>query len=111
MKNYVQNRDKLNVAAPYELASGEGALLGSLFGVAQHDAANGADVALQLDGVVTLAKVGSQAWTVGARVYWDNSNKHCTTTASGNTLIGVATAAVGSGASLTTGTVRLNGSF
>lgn len=107
----MQDGDKLVVAAPYGVASGDGALVGSLFGVAQAAAETGANVALQLTGVVQLTKVGSQAWTVGAKVYWDDSNKRCTTAASGNTLIGVAAAAVGGTASETTGTVRLNGSF
>jgi predicted RecA/RadA family phage recombinase len=56
-----------------------------------------------------LAKVGSQAWTVGALVYWDNTNKRFTTTASGNLLAGCAAEAASSGAGVTTGVVRLNG--
>lgn len=111
MKTYVQDGDKVVVAAPRALTSGEGALVGSMFGVAQSAAASGADVVLVTTGVVDITKVGSQAWTVGAKIYWDNTNFRCTTGASGNTLIGVATAAVGSGAGETTGRVRLNGSF
>lgn len=111
MKNYVQDGDKITVAAPAAKSSGDGVLVGSMFGVAQSDAANGADVVLQTTGVVTLTKVGSQAWTVGAAIYWDDTNSRCTTAATGNTKIGVATAAVGSTAAETTGTVRLNGAF
>jgi hypothetical protein len=40
-------------------------------------------------------------------VYWDNTNKRCTSTASGNTLIGVATVVKASGA--TTVTTLLDG--
>ena len=54
---------------------------------------------------------GSQAWTVGAKVYWDDTNKRCTTVATDNTLIGVAVEAVASGASDTIGRVRLNAAF
>lgn len=111
MKTYVQDGDKVVVAAPRALTSGEGALVGSMFGAAQSAAADTADVVLVTTGVVDLTKIGSQAWTVGAKIYWDNTNFRCTTTASGNTLIGVATLAVGSGAGDTTGRVRLNGSF
>ena len=53
----------------------------------------------------------SQAWTAGAKVYWDNTAKRATNVASGNTLIGVAVLAVGAGADEVVGRVRLNGSF
>lgn len=111
MKNYVQPGQTLTVAAPYAVASGAGVLVGSLFGVASTAVGSGADVEIVTEGVFDLPKVGSQAWSVGARVYWDDTNKHCTTTASTNKLIGVAVAAVGSGAGETTGRVRLTGAF
>ena len=69
-----------------------------MFGVATNDAAAGADVALDLTGVFELTKIGSQAWTVGALIYWDDAAKRCTTVATANLLIGVATAAVAGGA-------------
>lgn len=109
MKNYVQDGDKLVLTAPYAVTSGAGALVGAIFGIAQHDAANGAPVALQLTGVVTINKIGSQAWTVGALVYWDDTNKRATTVSSGNTRIGRATAAVGNGAGELIGTILLDG--
>ncbi len=61
---------------------------------------------MKTTGVFELPKVGSQAWTVGVKVYW-TSGGAATTTASGNTLIGTAFAAVGSGAGETLGKVRL----
>ncbi len=64
-----------------------------------------------LVGVFDLTKVGSQAWTVGAKVYWDDTNKRTTSVATSNTLIGVATEAVAGGAGDTIGRVRLNASF
>ncbi|MFN3646244.1 MAG: DUF2190 family protein [Gemmobacter sp.] len=109
MKNYVQPGDRISVAAPANVASGAGVLVGSLFGVAVHDALSGEPVEIATNGVFDLPKVGSQAWTVGARIYWDGSA--CTTTASTNKLIGVAVAVVGSGAGETTGRVLLTGAF
>ena len=109
MKNYVSDGENVTVTAPAALNSGDGVLVGSLFGVASCDAASGAAVAIVVEGVFNLPKVGSQAWTAGAKVYWDAANKRCTTVATGNTLIGVASAAVANGANDTTGTVRLNG--
>lgn len=111
MKNFIQPGYVISVTAPYAVASGAGCLVGSLFGVATGAADNGAAVEIATTGVYDLKKVGSQAWTVGARVYWDDTNKECTTTASTNKLIGVAVAAVGSGAGETTGRVRLSGAF
>lgn len=111
MKNYIQDGGTATVAAPYALASGAGALVGTMFGVAQGAADNGATVVLALTGVYDLTKAGSQAWSVGATIYWDNTAKVCTTVSTSNTKIGVAVAAVGSGAGETTGRVRLNGAF
>ena len=86
-------------------------LVGAIFGIAAHDAASGEPVETLTVGVIDINKVGSQAWAVGDKVYWDNTNKRTTKTATDNTLIGVALGAVGSGADETTGRVRLNGSF
>ncbi len=109
MKNYVSRGDNVAVTAPAALGSGDGVLVGSLFGIASGDAAAGDRVVIATAGVYTLPKVGSQAWAEGVKVYWDDTNKRCTTAATGNTLIGAAVAAVAGGASDTTGVVRLNG--
>ncbi|WP_027443909.1 MULTISPECIES: DUF2190 family protein [Erythrobacter] len=111
MKNYVQPGKTITLAAPHALAPGDGLLVGAIFGVASGAAQSGDNVEAALVGVFDLAKAPSQAWSVGARVYWDNTNRRCTTTASGNTLIGVATEAVAGGAEDVVGRVRLNGSF
>lgn len=107
MKNFVQPGETVSVAAPYAVASGGGALVGSLFGVATATAANGADVELVTEGMFDLAKAtgAGTAFTVGAKAYWDNTNKVVTPVSSGNTLIGVATLAAST--SDTTGRVRL----
>jgi predicted RecA/RadA family phage recombinase len=111
MRHYIQPGHALTLIAPYDVVSGDGLLIGSIFGVASHDALSGAEVEAQLTGVLDLAKVASQAWTAGAKVYWDNTAKRATTVASGNTLIGVAVLAVGSGAEEVIGRARLNASF
>ena len=111
MKNFIQTGETLTLSAPYQVNSGKGFLVGSIFAVAASTAANGAEVEGVTTGVFELDKADSQAWTVGAKIYWDNTNKVCTTTASGNTLIGVAAVAVAATAGLILGKVRLNGSF
>lgn len=111
MKNFIQDGDTLTVTAPYALLSGQGCLVGSIFGVACSDALISTEVEIKTTGVFDLVKAGSQEWTVGARIYWDDTAKVCTTTAASNKLIGVAAAAVGSGAGETIGRVRLTAAF
>jgi predicted RecA/RadA family phage recombinase len=105
-KNFVQEGETLDLAAPYARSAGQGALFGSLFAVALSDVANGATGAFKPCGVWDLAKNSAEAWTVGAKIYWNNTDKNCTTTSSGNTLIGCAVAVAANPSS--TGRVRLN---
>lgn len=93
MKNYVQSGETLTLTAPYDVASGAGMLVGSLFAIATAAALSGATVECRPGGVYDLVKNTGEAWTAGAKIYWDNTNKRCTTTSSANTLIGVATQA------------------
>ena len=109
MKNYTQAGERVTLAAPYDVLSGGGLLVGSIFGVAINDALSGASVETAVEGVFRLAKTSAQAWTVGALIYWDNTNKVATSTASTNKLIGVATAVADNPSA--TGLVRLNGAF
>jgi len=108
VKNSIQDGDVLALAAPYAVSSGGGALIGSIFGVAVTALANAEVGSFQLEGVYTLPKATGAA-TLGAKCYWDNTNKNVTATASTNTLIGVFVAAYASGDA--TANVRLNGSF
>lgn len=107
MKNLIQDGEVMPLTAPYAVASGDGFLVGSLFAVAETAAGNGEAVQGRRRGVFTLAKATGEAWTVGAKVYWDNTNKRLTTTASGNTLVGVASAVQASGD--TTGAAMIDG--
>jgi predicted RecA/RadA family phage recombinase len=111
MKNYVQPGNTITLTAPYAVSSGDGLLVGAIFGVATGSAGNGETIEAALVGVFDLTKVGSQAWAVGDKIYWDNTAKTTTKTTTSNTLIGVAVEAVGSGAGETLGRVRLNASF
>lgn len=88
MKNFIQPGANITVVAPGLVASGDGVLIGSLFGVATGDAESGAEVTLVRHGVFSLPKLSAQAWTVGEKIYWDGSE--CTTVVSTNKLIGVA---------------------
>lgn len=107
MKNYLQLGDNLTLPAPYNVNSGDGALIGAIFGVASTTELIGADCSFVRIGVFTLAKATGQAWAVGVKLYWDNTAKNVTTTSSANTLIGAAAAAALSADA--TGNVLLSG--
>lgn len=109
MKNYIQPGEQLTLTAPYDVAAGAGLLVGTQFGIAVSAALSGASVEVMTTGVFDVAKADSQAWTMGAAIYWDNSAKVFTTTSSANTLVATAVLAVASTAGLTTGRVRLKG--
>lgn len=90
MKNFIQTGEILEVTAPYDVTSGGGVLVGSIFGFAVTSAVSGQPVNIKRKGVFEHAKTSAQAFTQGAALYWDNTNKVLTTTASGNTLVGAA---------------------
>ena len=104
MRNYIQPGNSITLTVPYDVASGGGLLVGTIFGVA-----SGETVETCLVGVVDLAKADAEAWNPGDKVHWDDANRVATTAEAGNTLVGVAVAAAAADA--TTGRVRLNGSF
>lgn len=109
MKNYVGPGNTQAFTAGRAYASGEPVLIGTIVGICTDAVANGAAGLANIGGVYSVTKAASQAWTVGAKVYWDDTNKWFTTTSAGNTLCGTAAEAVGSGVSETTGVVRLSG--
>lgn len=119
MKNFIAMGDSITVlvddiAIGTPVIGGNGYLMGGIFGVAAYSAAptsldDGTSVVLNLTGIYDLPKQPSQVWNPGAKVYWDAANARCTTTASGNTLIGVAVKRTGGTAAETIGRVRLNG--
>ena len=110
MKNYVQPGHTVPLPAPYAVTSGDGLLVGAIFGLATASAGAGESVEARLVGVFDLKKTASQAWAIGDKIYWDNTAKEATKTATANTLIGAAIEAVGSGSGETIGRVRLNAS-
>lgn len=107
MKSQVQDGCTIPLIAPYDVASGAGFLVGSIFAVAASAALSGAEVEGKRHGVFDLAALSTDTASQGAKLYWDNTNKRLTTTASGNTLVGAAAAAKANGD--TTARVLLDG--
>ncbi|MFH5926439.1 DUF2190 family protein [Roseomonas xinghualingensis] len=92
MQNFRQVGDQLTTIAPADVVSGQGIKIGAIFGVCTHSAKSGADLVIRIKGVVTLPKA-SGAVTEFQKVYWNDTDKVVTATATGNSLIGVGRAA------------------
>lgn len=109
--NQVADGHIIDVTAAANTNSGQFLLVGSMYGVAQNKALTGETVSLRIGGVWTLPKTNaaSNAFTVGAKVYWDNTNAKVTPSATSNTMIGVAVLAAAN--TDATARVRINGSF
>lgn len=97
MKTKISSGHVLDITAPSGgTTSGVGVLLGTIFGIAVTSNVAGDTCALDCSGVFdhTAAGAGSgQAWAVGDAVYWDNTAKVLTKTATDNTKVGHAVAA------------------
>jgi predicted RecA/RadA family phage recombinase len=93
-KNFIQPGNVVTVTAPAGgVSSGDGVLIGTLFGVAQTDAADGAEVEILTEGVVDLSKTTPLAIAAGDRLFWDAVNKVLNKTAAAQICVGVAVAA------------------
>jgi len=62
--------------------------VGAVFGIAATDAANGAPVEIKRQGVFDVTALGTDAGAQGAKIYWDNTARRLTVTATNNTLVG-----------------------
>lgn len=109
MKTYIQNGHVITVPTPSGgVASGEGLIVGNIFGIAAYTSAEGDPVELGTTGVYQPPKATAAVLAVGARVAWDNTAKQVNTPGAGRFPIGIATEAVGNG--ITSAAVRLDGS-
>ena len=102
---YIQDGDRIDYTPAATVTAGDVVVIGGLVGVALATIDAGSTGAVALRGIYSLPKA-TGAINAGADVYWDATAKKCTTTASGNTLMGRATAAAA--ANDTTVKVRLN---
>lgn len=89
MQNFISRGETLTLTAPYAVASGAGALVGRIFGVAVDTLANAAVGEFLIRGLVDLAK-DTSTFADGDKVYWDNSAKLATSTATSHDIIGYA---------------------
>jgi predicted RecA/RadA family phage recombinase len=108
--SFVQPGDVLEFTAPSGgVTKGVPILIGNLIVIPLDTVAQTLKFRGATNGVHSVPKAGSQAWTEGAIVYLDNTAHVMTTVSTAHYRAGVAVAAVGSGSGETTGIVRLNG--
>ena len=109
-RNYIQRGETITLTASAAVTSGAVVQAGAIIGVAAGNAATGEKVDINCTGVFTLPKVAAEEYAgAGVPIYYNSGNGLVTSTASGNTKIGVAIEAVA--ASVGTVKVRLSGAF
>jgi predicted RecA/RadA family phage recombinase len=107
-KNFVQEADILEFTAPSGgVTSGTCVKIGDILVLALETAAVGVKFRGARTGVIDHAKLSAQAWTEGAQVNWDDTNKRFTTVTTGNYRAGVAAAVAANPSS--TGKLMLHG--
>jgi predicted RecA/RadA family phage recombinase len=107
-KTFVQPGDVVTLTAPTGgVTAGTTYRIGNLLVVALVTVAQTLPFDGMVGGVHDLTKASGQAWTEGQNVYWDDTAKNWTTTATSNYYGGVAAQAQASGDVI--GRIRLNG--
>jgi predicted RecA/RadA family phage recombinase len=108
-KNFVQPGRQLTLVAPTGgVTTGVGVLIGTTFVIALQTVLAGASFDGATSGAWDLAKLNTEVWAAGDKIYWDNANARATNAAaSGARLIGYAVLAAANPS--TTGRVRLSG--
>lgn len=108
MKTFIQNGDVITVVAPTGgIQSGDGVIVGALFGVAAFTTAEGEAAEIATRGVYVLPKEPTAVIAAGAQVAWDASANQVDLPGTGLYPVGIATEAAGDG--VTTVRVRLDG--
>lgn len=96
-KNYIQEGDVMDHIAAANLVSGQMILVGKRVGVVVADISTGQTGAVAMEGVFSAPKLSTDVVAQGDLLYWDDTNKRLTITATANTLAGYAFAAAGNG--------------
>lgn len=88
MNNFKKPGDTVTLAAPYDVASGDGALVGAIFGVAASNYAEGERGEFRRTGQIAFTRATGTANTDGQKAYWDDAARKVTPTVGQNKLIG-----------------------
>lgn len=107
--NFIKPGHVLTLTAPAGgVVAGTCYLIGAILAFAKTTAAAGEEFEGARDGIYENAPAATgQAWTEGQKIYWDDTAKRFTSTATSNTLVGAAAGAKASAAAV--GIVLLTG--
>ena len=78
MKNYICSGKVLDKVLDSTVAAGDVVEFTDLIGVAVSGGVSGDTIAVNIEGVYTLAKRTQEAFTQGQKVWWDKTNNHLT---------------------------------
>lgn len=92
MKNFKREGCTFEFIAQADVASGDGVMVGKLFGVSNFSVKAGEKGVASREGVYNLPKTNAQAWTQGDVLYWDGSKVTTSSNSGGYTKIGYADA-------------------
>lgn len=96
-KNYIQEGNVLTCKATAAVVSGAVVVIGKRIAISLVDLAVGETGSITVEGVFSVAKLGTDVIGQGDLLYWDAANGRLTATAAGNTLAGFAAAPAGAG--------------
>src|SRR5215475_7332995 len=88
MQNFFQPANVVDLIAPRDLRSGEGFVVGVIFGVATKDAKTGAVIPTLVEGGVGLKKAAGYTPTAGAAANFDHGAAVQTLGATGGKVVG-----------------------
>lgn len=92
MNNYVHEGTVIDIVAPYEVDTGQGVLVGELFGIATSWASPGEQLTIRLNGVFDLVRLMDQDWNIGDPIYWDLAERRFVRRGLGHRKVAVAIA-------------------
>jgi predicted RecA/RadA family phage recombinase len=96
-KNYIQEGKTIDyTASGADVLSGALVVIGTIAGIAKTTIPNGKTGAVHIKGIFSVPKA-TGAIIQGAKLYWSTVTNNLSTTATGNTLVGVASEAAVSG--------------
>jgi len=90
MDTFIKNAHRITYSnAGTAISAGDVVVMGTLLGIAVADIAATSGVGeVEIDGVHDLDAKTSDAWVIGAQIYWDSGNDELTDTEYGNTAAG-----------------------
>ena len=93
---FYQDGKRIDIVQSGDIDSGDIVLIGELIGVQTYPIKKDEKGSVAVSGVFQVVKKSADTFTAGQKVYWDNTLKQATSTASGNTLMGITVAQAGS---------------